>query len=193
MACVLSGLAGVYFEKILKNSKVSIWVRNIQLGLFGSSFALVTVYLSDFEAVKAKGFFFGYNTLVWINILVQAGGGLLVAIVIKYADNILKGFATSIAIIISCLASAYLFGTVIDLVFTIGTFLVVLSVVLYSYVPPGSSSLPQTTNPNVSQSLSGTSSLSSSPKAYLTNENVDSELVKYKIESSSVINMDGNS
>lgn len=31
-ACLLSGLAGVYFEKILKNSKTSIWVRNIQLG-----------------------------------------------------------------------------------------------------------------------------------------------------------------
>lgn len=33
-ACILSGLAGVYFEKILKNSKTSIWVRNIQLGTF---------------------------------------------------------------------------------------------------------------------------------------------------------------
>lgn len=32
MACVSSGFAGVYFEKILKETRQSIWVRNIQLG-----------------------------------------------------------------------------------------------------------------------------------------------------------------
>lgn len=31
-ACVSSGFAGVYFEKILKETKQSVWVRNIQLG-----------------------------------------------------------------------------------------------------------------------------------------------------------------
>lgn len=134
-ACLLSGLAGVYFEKILKNSKVSIWVRNIQLGLFGSFFALITAYSTDYNTIQEKGFFFGYNTVVWINIVIQAAGGLLVALVIKYADNILKGFATSIAIIVSCLASAYLFNTIINFVFACGTFAVVTSVVLYSYSP----------------------------------------------------------
>eukprot|EP00920_Eleutheroschizon_duboscqi_P033247 GHVT01080185.1.p1 GENE.GHVT01080185.1~~GHVT01080185.1.p1 ORF type:complete len:284 (-),score=-10.33 GHVT01080185.1:674-1525(-) len=34
-ACCTSGLAGVYFEKILKESSTSIWLRNIQLAIFG--------------------------------------------------------------------------------------------------------------------------------------------------------------
>lgn len=54
-ACVLSGLAGVWFEKILKDSKVSIWIRNIQLGLFGSVFALLTAYTSDYKGIQEKG------------------------------------------------------------------------------------------------------------------------------------------
>lgn len=32
VACCSSGFAGVYFEKILKETKQSVWVRNIQLG-----------------------------------------------------------------------------------------------------------------------------------------------------------------
>jgi UDP-sugar transporter A1/2/3 len=33
-ACMLSGLAGVYFEKVLKRSEKSIYVRNLQLSFF---------------------------------------------------------------------------------------------------------------------------------------------------------------
>ncbi|VEL23422.1 unnamed protein product [Protopolystoma xenopodis] len=32
IACLCSGFSGVYFERILKNSAPSIWMRNIQLG-----------------------------------------------------------------------------------------------------------------------------------------------------------------
>ena len=37
----------------------------------------------------------------------QAFNGLVIATVVKYADNILKGFATSISIIISSVISFY--------------------------------------------------------------------------------------
>lgn len=40
IACFSSGFAGVYFEKILKETKQSVWIRNIQLGKFNFSHLL---------------------------------------------------------------------------------------------------------------------------------------------------------
>ena len=67
--------------------------------------------------------------------VLQATGGLIVAMVVKYADNILKGFATSLAIIFSCAVSIYLFDFHLTLQFALGTLLVMASVFLYSYTP----------------------------------------------------------
>jgi len=129
---ILSGLAGVYFEKILKGSDVSVWIRNIQLGIFGMFFGFLTMYMSDGTEIKKKGLLFGYTDLVWIAITVQSAGGLLVALVVKHADNILKGFATSAAIIISCLISMVLFDFQLTILFTLGAGLVIFSIFLYS-------------------------------------------------------------
>ena len=46
-ACCLSGFAGVYFEKILKGSDVSVWMRNVQLALLSVPMGLITSYVSD--------------------------------------------------------------------------------------------------------------------------------------------------
>ena len=41
LACLLSGLAGVYFEKVLKASETTLWVRNVQLSFFSLFPALI--------------------------------------------------------------------------------------------------------------------------------------------------------
>lgn len=136
-AACTSGFSGVYFEKILKSSaKTSLWIRNIQMGLPSIIIAYLTVILHDYSTIKSKGFFVGYNFLVWMVIIVQAVGGLIVAVVVKYADNVLKGFATSFSIIISVFVSALFFKDDSfhpNLKFFLGTGLVLFSSYMYSY------------------------------------------------------------
>lgn len=132
VACTFSGFAGVYFEKVLKGSTASVWLRNIQLGIFGTIMAFIGAYMKEGSAITEKGFLFGYNNLVWVVVANQACGGLLVAMVIKYADNILKGFATSLSIVLSSILSVFLFDYSITLMFTVGGGLVISAVYLYS-------------------------------------------------------------
>lgn len=132
-ACFLSGFAGIYFEKILKGSDISVWMRNIQLSLLSLPFGFITSFLSDHKIIFDKGFFYGYDFFIWYLVLLQACGGLIVAMVVKYADNILKGFATSLAIIISCVVSIYIFDFNLTMQFTAGVFFVICSIFMYGY------------------------------------------------------------
>ncbi len=59
----------------------------------------------DGAAIWRDGFFQGYNNQVFLTIAMQAVGRLIIAMVMKYTDNILKGFATSAAIVVSVMAS----------------------------------------------------------------------------------------
>ncbi|KAM6981551.1 UDP-galactose translocator [Tautogolabrus adspersus] len=143
ISCLSSGFAGVYFEKILKGSSASVWMRNVQLGIFGMALGMLGLWWNDGAAVAEHGFLFGYTGMVWCVIFNQAFGGLLVAVVVKYADNILKGFATSFSIIVSTVASIHLFGFHVDLLFTAGAGLVIGAVYMYSLPKaPGGSSSP---------------------------------------------------
>lgn len=142
ISCLSSGFAGVYFEKILKGTTASVWVRNVQLGIFGTALGLLGLWWKDGEALVEKGFLFGYTSMVWSVIFNQAFGGLLVAVVVKYADNILKGFATSFSIIVSTVTSIYLFGFQVDLLFSVGAVLVMGAVYMYSLPKTSAASSP---------------------------------------------------
>lgn len=113
VAAGLSGLTGVYFEKVLKESAspVSVWTRNIQLSFYSLFPALIFgVIMKDGEDIAQHGFFEGYNSVVWTAIVFQAIGGVLTSLCINYADNIAKNFATSISIIVSFIFSLWFFG-----------------------------------------------------------------------------------
>ena len=142
LICVLSGactsgFAGVYFEKVLKSTNSSIWLRNIQLAVIGVGFSGIACIASDYDVIVKNGFFAGYDVLVWIVIFLAALGGLVVAVVVKYADNVLKGFAASASIVLSCVISSMFFhDSTISAAFAFGATVVCGSAYTYSYTPP---------------------------------------------------------
>lgn len=110
--CISSGLAGVYFEKVIKDSpkNQSLWIRNVQLATYSlfPAFFIGIIFL-DGETVAKNGFFAGYNWVVVLSIAIQSFGGVVAAFCIFYADNISKNFAISISMVISSLASFLFF------------------------------------------------------------------------------------
>jgi len=134
-ACILSGLSGVWLERIIKRTaEVPIWLRNIQLGLLSLIIGLCSVFWLDGKAVAERGFFQGYTWLTVFVVLQVSCGGLLVALVMRYADNVVKGFATSLSIVLSSLVSWFIpaFNFAPTPSFVSGSTLVILATVLYS-------------------------------------------------------------
>ncbi|KAF8354888.1 hypothetical protein PRIPAC_96511 [Pristionchus pacificus] len=144
IACVLSGFAGIYFEKILKKSTVSLWVRNVQMAGPSIVFSLLCAFGKDYSEIFKDGYnpvsvssnmMKGFDWKVWVMVVINAFGGIVVAIVIKFADNILKAFATSFSIIINCVIAYFWFGFDPSYLFLLGGILVIAAVFGYSLFP----------------------------------------------------------
>uniref|UniRef100_A0A672NEW5 Solute carrier family 35 member A1 n=1 Tax=Sinocyclocheilus grahami TaxID=75366 RepID=A0A672NEW5_SINGR len=123
--------SGVYFEKVLKSSDTSLWVRNIQMYLSGIVVTLIGVFMTDGAQVLEKGFFYGYTPWVCLVIFLASVGGMYTSVVVKYTDNIMKGFSAAAAIVLSTVASVVLFGLQITATFLGGALLVCVSIYLY--------------------------------------------------------------
>lgn len=111
-ACIASGLAGVSFERVLRESSnaTSIWIRNVQLSIYSIFPALfIGVAFLDGEKVAKVGFFEGYNWVVWMVIGVQAIGGIATSFFIISSDSSIRNSATGMSIVLSSLGSAWLF------------------------------------------------------------------------------------
>ena len=115
------------------------FVQNNQLEFFKGKISLRNSFPMKRGKISEKELFFGYGLFLWYLVVLNATastGKLLVAVVIKYADNILKGFACSLAIIITCFVSVLLFGFQLSIQFIVGAAFVIMSIFMYGYQPP---------------------------------------------------------
>lgn len=131
LACAITGFAGVYFELVLKNSTMSVWVRNVHLAAVSLPFAVTTFLTTDRLAVGYCGLFAGCGVAAWTYITVKAVGGLLIAAVIKYADNILKNFASAASIVTVAIISTSFYNFTLSPMFYLGASGLMYSILLY--------------------------------------------------------------
>eukprot|EP00930_Biecheleria_cincta_P101308 TRINITY_DN92949_c0_g1_i1.p1 TRINITY_DN92949_c0_g1~~TRINITY_DN92949_c0_g1_i1.p1 ORF type:complete len:399 (+),score=73.26 TRINITY_DN92949_c0_g1_i1:67-1263(+) len=143
LACICSGFASVFTERILKQKgtsdvkKKSVWLQNVQLAFFSSIVASIGFMLnlaastSATEVSTPPSLFRGFTWKTWMLVFNNAIGGLLVAIVLKHADNILRNFASAFATINCALASVFMFGFSLSVLFGVGSLVVIVSTLMY--------------------------------------------------------------
>jgi UDP-sugar transporter A1/2/3 len=120
------------------------------LAFFSVAIALLQTFHDSSSSSDANSFWHGFTGWVWILVALQAGGGLLVAAVIKYADNVLKGLATGVSVVVATVASMLLFGTPLSTQFTTGATLILGAVYLFSNNVPGRRGRSSSSSPNTS-------------------------------------------
>ena len=158
-ASALSGFAGVFLEMMYtnvpssatsspdakstssnsptrsssSNAPATLWTRNVQLSLFTLPLQFIAIHASgDFEAIDRHGWLQGFRFSTWLVVALQVGGALLIAVVIKFAGNVLKTFASVVALLLTCGWSMALFDFHPTALFAAGVGTVALSIYLYS-------------------------------------------------------------
>jgi len=153
LATICSGTAGVYFERVLKTGKVNIWVRNVHLalvsvvvGIGGHMWERISHDPAEFLTSPARLYELmqketdfvasaipGLEQEVFIVLLMHCYGGLLVSLVIKYTDTIVKALAAAISIVLASSVSVLLFDDfAITPGFLVGAVLVTITAYTYS-------------------------------------------------------------
>ncbi|KAF5744149.1 hypothetical protein HS088_TW08G00745 [Tripterygium wilfordii] len=136
LSACLSALAGVYTEFLMKKNDDSLYWQNVQLYTFGVLFNMARLSLDDFSGGFEKGpwwqrLFSGYSITTWLVVLNLGSTGLLVSWLMKYADNIIKVYSTSMAMLLTMVLSIYLFNFKPTLQLFLGIIICMMSLHMY--------------------------------------------------------------
>jgi len=106
---VLSASAGIATEWIMKKSSLKndpLQRQNMHLYFFGIIFNGLGYY---YEKKPAHGFFDGYDTVTVLVVMSYSFTGLIVSVIMKYADNMVKIYAVSVSMALTMVLSIFLF------------------------------------------------------------------------------------
>ncbi|NXX45525.1 S35A4 protein, partial [Tricholaema leucomelas] len=125
--CLISGLAAVYTEAILKAQALPLSLQNLFLYSFGVLFNSLGYLWSGAEG----GFLQGFSPWVLLVVASQALNGLLMSVVMKHSSNITRLFIISCSILANALLSVALLQLQLTLFFFLAVCCLALALHLY--------------------------------------------------------------
>ena len=157
LLCAISGFSSVYFEGMLKRGdfNLGVWHRNFQLAFFSVILLYGLIwyeFVKSFPTDTVNSFhpvlFRGWTMNTVLIMLIQSGGGLLVAASLKFADAIHKTLATSGSIFLSAILGWMLLGGQLDIFVALGGIATILAIFNYSFDSSDSSTKNAPLPPN---------------------------------------------
>jgi solute carrier family 35 (UDP-sugar transporter), member A1/2/3 len=155
-----SGFASVYTEKVIKanrsitvpmttpsitipsttaitaatfdRSEYGLAYTQVQLAFMSICTIGLYALWQDLDKILEFGLFYQFSYAAMFSVLNSAIGGLIVASVLKYADSVLKGYATAMSVILTGIFSMILFNTSLSIIYFLGIVNVVTAVLLYN-------------------------------------------------------------
>ena len=115
LSACLSASAAVYTEWIMKKNNDCLHWQNAQLYFFGIIFNALSLTASDINNGFENGFWVfsglrGFNVVTFLVVFNLASTGLIVSWIMKFADSIVKVYATSLAMFLTMMVSLWLFN-----------------------------------------------------------------------------------
>ncbi|KAI1853474.1 hypothetical protein JX266_001458 [Neoarthrinium moseri] len=130
VACMLSGFAGVYTERLLRKQTGMLLTSNAQMAFSSLIVSVILGFLSHGPRTWYD-FLPDFDILICICVLLQALGGFLVSWCIKATDSNSKNLAASVGMIASALGSVYFFDEQLTWQLIGGGFIVTLSTYVF--------------------------------------------------------------
>eukprot|EP00392_Amoebophrya_sp_AT5.2_P003934 g3939.t1 len=137
LTSVLSGLSGVINEYLLKRYEQpdedqhapSLMRKNLWMYQWGCLLNFLACFV---QLSSEKGMFHGFNFVVWFLIVVKAAEGLGASFILSFFDNIVKGYASSLQVLVVTAGNWLFFGSGIDGSFVVAVVIFCCSSFLYS-------------------------------------------------------------
>lgn len=127
-----SCVANVWNEHVVKRfDHAGLATKNVHLYTFGAAFNMAIFAHNRATVPDTPAFWEGYGTAAVLVVLSNALMGIAINVVYKYADAVVKNFATTTTTVFLLVASALWFGGRADAMVVVGAFVVAAGTFLY--------------------------------------------------------------